>query len=32
MGIALGGHPRIHALTGDTDGADGQAEIAGDGD
>jgi glycerate 2-kinase len=29
MGIALGGHPRIHALTGDTDGVDGQEEIAG---
>ena len=29
MGIALGGHPRIHALTGDTDGVDGLAEIAG---
>lgn len=29
MGIALGGHPGIHALAGDTDGVDGQAEIAG---
>ena len=29
MGIALGAHPRIHALAGDTDGVDGQAEIAG---
>ena len=29
MGIALGGHPRIHALAGDTDGVDGVAEIAG---
>jgi glycerate 2-kinase len=29
MGIALGGHPRIHALAGDTDGVDGLAEIAG---
>ena len=29
MGIALGGHPRIHALAGDTDGVDGQEEIAG---
>ena len=29
LGIALGGHPRIHALGGDTDGVDGQAEIAG---
>lgn len=28
-GIALGGHPRIHALAGDTDGVDGQEEIAG---
>jgi glycerate 2-kinase len=27
--IALGGHPRIHALAGDTDGVDGQEEIAG---
>ena len=29
MCIALGGHPRIHALAGDTDGVDGVAEIAG---
>ena len=29
MGIALGGHPRIHAMAGDTDGVDGVAEIAG---
>jgi hydroxypyruvate reductase len=29
MGIALAGHPRIHAMAGDTDGVDGQAEIAG---
>ncbi len=27
--IALNGHPRIHALAGDTDGVDGQEEIAG---
>ena len=27
--IALDGHPRIHALTGDTDGVDGLEEIAG---
>jgi hydroxypyruvate reductase len=29
LGIALAGHPRIHALAGDTDGVDGQEEIAG---
>ncbi|MFZ2738278.1 MAG: glycerate kinase [Burkholderiaceae bacterium] len=29
MGIALAGHPRIHAMTADTDGVDGQEEIAG---
>lgn len=29
MGIALAGHPRIHAMAGDTDGVDGAAEIAG---
>jgi hydroxypyruvate reductase len=29
MGLALGSHPRIYALAGDTDGVDGQAEIAG---
>jgi hydroxypyruvate reductase len=29
IGIALNGHPRIHALAGDTDGVDGQEEIAG---
>jgi glycerate 2-kinase len=29
LAIALGGHPRIYALAGDTDGVDGQEEIAG---
>jgi glycerate 2-kinase len=29
LAIALGGHPRIHALAGDTDGVDGLEEIAG---
>ena len=29
LGIALNGHPRIHALAGDTDGVDGLEEIAG---
>lgn len=29
LGIALNRHPRIHALAGDTDGVDGQEEIAG---
>lgn len=29
LGIALGGQPGIHALAGDTDGVDGQEEIAG---
>jgi hydroxypyruvate reductase len=29
MGLALQGHPRIHALAADTDGVDGQEEIAG---
>ncbi len=29
MAIALDGHPKIHALTGDTDGVDGAREIAG---
>ncbi len=29
LGIALGGHPRIHALAADTDGVDGLEEIAG---
>jgi hydroxypyruvate reductase len=29
LGITLGGHPRIHALAADTDGVDGQEEIAG---
>ncbi len=29
LGVALDGHPRIHALAGDTDGVDGQEEIAG---
>ena len=28
LAIALDGHPRIHALAGDTDGVDGQEEIA----
>ena len=28
-GLTLGGHPRIYALAGDTDGVDGQEEIAG---
>lgn len=27
--VALGGHPRIHGLAADTDGVDGQEEIAG---
>jgi hydroxypyruvate reductase len=27
--LALDGHPRIHALAGDTDGVDGQEEVAG---
>jgi glycerate 2-kinase len=27
--VALDGHPRIHAIAGDTDGVDGQEEIAG---
>ena len=27
--MALAGHPRIHALAGDTDGVDGMEEIAG---
>jgi hydroxypyruvate reductase len=27
--VTVGGHPRIHALMGDTDGVDGQEEIAG---
>lgn len=27
--LALGGHPRIHGLAGDTDGVDGREEIAG---
>ena len=27
--VALDGHPRVHALAGDTDGVDGQEEIAG---
>ncbi len=31
LGLALNGHPRIHALAGDTDGVDGQEEIAGAG-
>jgi glycerate 2-kinase len=31
LAIALGGHPRIYALAGDTDGVDGQEEIAGAG-
>ena len=29
LAIALEGQPRIHALAGDTDGVDGQEEIAG---
>jgi hydroxypyruvate reductase len=29
LGIALGGHARIHAIAGDTDGVDGVEEIAG---
>lgn len=29
MGLALAGHPRIHALAGDTDGVDGMVEVAG---
>ncbi|MGN6525958.1 MAG: glycerate kinase type-2 family protein [Burkholderiaceae bacterium] len=29
LGLALDGHPRIHALAGDTDGVDGQEEVAG---
>ena len=29
MAVALRGHPRIHVLAGDTDGVDGQEEIAG---
>jgi glycerate 2-kinase len=29
LAIALDGHPRIHALAGDTDGVDGMEEIAG---
>ena len=29
LGIGVNGHPRIHALAGDTDGVDGQEEIAG---
>lgn len=29
LGLALGGHPGIHAIAGDTDGVDGQDDIAG---
>jgi hydroxypyruvate reductase len=29
LGLAVNGHARIHALAGDTDGVDGQEEIAG---
>ena len=29
LAIALDGHARIHALAGDTDGVDGEEEIAG---
>jgi len=29
LGITLNGHPRIHALAGDTDGVDGMDDIAG---
>ena len=31
LAIALGGRPRIHALAADTDGVDGQEEVAGAG-
>ncbi len=29
FGVALGEHPRVHALMADTDGVDGREEIAG---
>jgi hydroxypyruvate reductase len=29
LGVALNGHPNIHAIAGDTDGVDGSEEIAG---
>ena len=29
LGVALNGHPGIHAIACDTDGVDGQADIAG---
>ncbi|MDQ2693904.1 MAG: glycerate kinase [Pseudomonadota bacterium] len=29
LGVALDGHPQVHAIAGDTDGVDGQEEIAG---
>ncbi|MFN0184838.1 MAG: glycerate kinase [Aquabacterium sp.] len=29
LGLTLDGHPRIHALAADTDGVDGQVEVAG---
>ena len=29
LAVALDGHPRVHALAADTDGVDGQEEIAG---
>jgi glycerate 2-kinase len=29
LGVALNGHPRIHAIAGDTDGVDGSEDIAG---
>ncbi|HEY6452227.1 MAG TPA: glycerate kinase [Steroidobacteraceae bacterium] len=29
LGLALDGHPRIHAIAGDTDGVDGSEDIAG---
>jgi len=29
LGVALRGHPRIYAIAGDTDGVDGQVDIAG---
>jgi glycerate 2-kinase len=29
MGLALGGHPQVHALAADTDGVDGREDIAG---
>jgi hydroxypyruvate reductase len=29
LGVALNGHPRVHAIAGDTDGVDGAEDIAG---